>query len=474
MSLIRHSRLSRIEAQRLLHLAWPILGAQLAQMGMGTLDVAMSGHVDATALAAVSIGSSVWLPIMVAFIGILMGLTPIVAQHVGAREWAAVRPALHQALWVAVALGMASGFALFAYGDALLALFKIPPDVARLAGAYLRAVAFGLPAIAAYETLRFYSDALGHTRASLLFALAGLVVNAITNAVLIFGGPGLVSVFGPDLPLGLADLPALGAVGCGIATTISMWTMLVGLFIYSRLHPAYARARVGSAFSAPRIGLIAEQLRIGAPIGVSLFSEVSLFTAITLLLAGYGEIVVSAHTVALNFSALLFMLPLSLGMALTVRVGQARGRAKFRHARFVAFNALGLAMVVAVLLDLILIFGGPYGVALYTDNQAVAHLAVQLLLIATIYQFSDAAQVALAGALRGYKDTRILMWVTLFAYWPVGLGSGHVLARGIDGVFAGLGVYGYWIGLIAGLSMAALLLTARLVVITRPRVGDSI
>tara|TARA_B100002052_G_scaffold277297_3_gene282658 strand:+ start:735 stop:2153 length:1419 start_codon:yes stop_codon:yes gene_type:complete len=466
--MIRHYRLSRIEAGRLSRLAWPILGAQLAQMGMGTLDVAMSGHVDATALAAVSIGSSVWLPIMVAFIGILMGLTPIVAQHVGARDWAAVRPALHQALWVAGVFGTASAVGLYLASDWLLALFAIPPEVAALAGAYLRAVAFGLPAVAAYETLRFYSDALGHTRASLLFALLGLGVNAVANAVLIFGGPGLVAAFGPNLLPGLAGLPALGAVGCGIATTISMWTMLIGLFVYTRWHGAYAPARIGPAWHAPAVLPIGEQLRIGVPIGVSLFSEVSLFTAITLLLAGYGEIVVSAHTVALNFSALLFMLPLSLGMALTVRVGQARGRAKFRHARFIAFNALALAMGVALVLDAILIFGGPYAVGLYTDNTAVRQLAVQLLLIATIYQFSDAAQVALAGALRGYKDTRVLMWVTLVAYWPVGLGSGHLLAAGVDGLFTGLGVYGYWIGLIAGLSVAAMLLLLRLTWVSRP------
>ncbi len=182
----------------------------------------------------------------------------------------------------------------------------------------------------------------------------------------------------------------------------------------------YAPSRTGPAWSAPSACSIREQLRIGIPVGVAIFAEVSLFTAIALFLAGYGEVVISAHTVALNFSSVLFMLPLSLGMALTVRIGQARGRGKYRHARFVAWNGVACALGVAVLIDAILIFGGPYAVALYTDEPAVQALAINLLLVAAIYQFSDAAQVSIAGALRGYKDTRIIMGVTVFAYWVVG------------------------------------------------------
>ncbi|WP_353224451.1 MATE family efflux transporter [Salinisphaera hydrothermalis] len=462
MSMSRRARLSRIEAGRLARLALPILGAQLAQIGMGTVDVAMAGHVDATTLAAVSVGSSVWIPLVVFMVGTLMGLTPIVAQHAGARRPELIRPAVHQALWVALVLGMASALAIVYAGPPIFALMDVPAAVAAPATIYLDAVAFGLPAIAIYETLRFFSDGIGHTRASLIFAVFGLAVNIVADGVLIFGGPGLTSLFGPGLPTWLANLPALGALGCGIATAISMALMALALFVYTRRAAVYAPSRTGPAWSAPAPALIAEQLRIGFPVGVSIFAEVSLFTAIALFLAGYGEVVISAHTVALNFSSVLFMLPLSLGMALTVRIGQARGRGKYRHARFVAWNGVACALGVAVLIDAILIFGGPYAVALYTDEPAVQALAINLLLVAALYQFSDAAQAAIAGALRGYKDTRIIMAVTLFAYWVVGLGTGYGLGEGWPGVFPGLGVYGYWIGLIAGLSVAAILLGWRL------------
>jgi len=467
LSFFRRAELSRIESKRLLWLALPILGAQLAQVAMGTVDVAMSGHASARDLAAVSVGSSLWLPLVLFMIGTLMGLTPIVAQHVGARRFGAIRPAMHQALWVAVVLGLILALAVRMLAAPVFELMLVPADVAALAARYLEGVAFGLPAIAAYETLRFYSDGMGHTRASLLFALLGLAVNLVCNYVLIFGGDGLVALFGAQIPATLRALPALGAVGCGIATAISMWSMFIGMLIYTRLAPAYRRARSGAAFSWPSLPLIGELLRVGLPVGVSIFAEVSLFTVIALFLARYGDIVISAHTVALNFTSVLFMLPLSLGMALTVRVGQALGRGKLRHARFVALNGVACSLAAAFVIDVILIVGGPYVVSLYTGNADVQRLAVQLLLIATLYQFSDALQVSIAGALRGYKDTRIIMGVTLLSYWGVGMGLGNLLGRGVTGWFEGLGVYGYWFGLIAGLSVAAALLGWRLVRVTR-------
>lgn len=467
MSVTRHTTLRRIESTRLIGLALPILGAQLAQVAMGTVDVAMTGHASARDLAAVSVGSSLWLPLVLFMIGTLMGLTPIVAQHVGARRFGAIRPAVHQALWVAAVLGGCCALGVRALAGPVFTLMSVPEDVATLALRYLDGVALGLPAIALYETLRFYSDGMGHTRASLQFALLGLAVNIVANYGLIHGGDGLVALFGVDLPAPLLALPALGAAGCGIATAISMWTMCLAMFCYTRIAKVYARARFGAAFSWPVPSLIGELLRVGLPVGVAIFAEVSLFTVIALFLAGYGEIVIGAHTVALNFSSVLFMLPLSLGMALTVRVGQALGKGKYRHARFAAFNGVACALAAACVIDVIILVGGPWAVSLYTANTEIQGLAVQLLLIATLYQFSDALQVSIAGALRGYKDTRIIMIVTLISYWGVGVGLGNLLGRGVAGAFAGLGVYGYWIGLIAGLSVAAALLGRRLMKVSR-------
>ncbi|WP_262927412.1 MATE family efflux transporter [Phytohalomonas tamaricis] len=453
---------SRTEGKQLLRLALPICGAQLAQAGMSTVDVIMAGRASATDLAAVSVGASLWVPLMLFMTGTLIGLTPIVAQHFGADKKALIRPSVHQALWVALVLGCAAAGLIWALVEPVFRFMDVPPHVASLSTGYLHAVAFGIPGVAFYQTLRAYSDGMNHTRPALWISLIGLGVNVPCNYVLIYGGAGMTALLGDYTPALLTSLPALGAVGCGIATALAMWVMCGAMIMYTHRARAYRGVSLWSKPAAPNRKLIFELLHIGLPIGVAIFAEVTLFTLIALFIAGYGEVVVAAHQVALNFTSLLFMLPLSLGMALTVRVSNTLGQGNAAHARFVAWNGVGLSLGAAMINNMILLATASWVVTLYSSNAEVQHLAKMLMYLAVIHQISDALQVNMAGALRGYKDTRIIMAITLFSYWVVGLGGGHLLGKGWQGVFEGLGVYGYWIGLIAGLTVAASLLGLRL------------
>ncbi|MFC0268212.1 MATE family efflux transporter [Kushneria aurantia] len=439
------------ETTDLLRLALPILGAQLAQAGMGTVDVMMAGNHGATTLAAVSVGSSLWMPLMLFMTGTLMGVTPIVAQHLGAERRSEIRPSVYQALWLALVLGIAALLALRWLAAPIFTVMSVPTEVARASSGYLQAVALGMPAVALYQALRAFSDGINHTRPALWISLIGLGVNIPCNYVLIFGG----NAIGVSLPL-INRIPPLGAVGCGLATAIAMWVMCLVMALYIRQSRAYAGIDPWRRIERPQVKRTGELLRIGLPIGVAIFTEVTLFAVIALFVASLGETVVAAHQVALNFTSLLFMLPLSLGMALTVRVGNTLGQGDGVRARFVAWNGVAVALIAALLIDIVLIAGAHPIVALYSDSPAVRTLAANLVLMAAIYQISDALQVSMAGALRGYKDTRIIMLITLASYWIVGLGGGHLLGG------SGLGVYGYWIGLIAGLSCAAALLGWRL------------
>ncbi|WP_456270212.1 MATE family efflux transporter [Kushneria sp. AK178] len=444
-----------------MRLAMPILGAQLAQAAMSTVDVMMSGRSSATDLAAVSVGASLWVPLMLFMTGTLMGLTPIVAQHLGARQQHDIRPAVHQALWVALLLGLTACGLIWLMAEPVFTYMSVPEAVADASTRYLHAVAFGMPAVALYQALRAFSDGVNHTRPALWISLIGLAVNIPCNYLLIFGGDGVTSLTGVAIPL-LEHLPALGATGCGIATAIAMWVMCLCMALYTRHARVYAPIQIWQGVSRPDLRLTAELLRIGLPIGVAIFTEVTLFALIALFVASFGEIVVAAHQVALNFTSLLFMLPLSLGMALTVRVGNTLGQGDSRRARFIAWNGVGMALVAALLIDVILVVAAHPIVALYSSNIEVRALAANLILLAAVYQISDALQVSMAGALRGYKDTRIIMLITLASYWIVGMGGGHLLGSGIPDVLPGLGVYGYWLGLIAGLSVASVLLGLRL------------
>ena len=291
---------SRTETRPLLRLTLPICGAQLAQAGMSVTDVMMTGRVSATDLAAVSVGSSLWLPLMLFMTGTLMGLTPIVAHLLGGGATGRIRPNVHQALWVALVLGLASAALLWLTVTPIFRLMDVPPEVARRSSAYLAAVAFGMPGVALFQALRAFSDGMNHTRPSLWISLVGLGVNVPSNFILIYGGDGLVQLFGDALPGWLHALPALGALGCGIATALSMWTMCLAMILYTRRSRAYGNVSLWHSPTPPRWTLIGELLYVGVPIGVAIFVEVTLFTLISLFIASLGELTVAANHEALN------------------------------------------------------------------------------------------------------------------------------------------------------------------------------
>ncbi|MFC7369987.1 MATE family efflux transporter [Vreelandella zhaodongensis] len=451
------------ETRTLMALALPICGAQLAQAGMSVVDVIMTGRHNATDLAAVSVGSSLWMPLMLFMTGTLMGLTPIVAHLLGGKRNTDIRPAVHQALWVALVLGFIAAALLWTVVTPIFDLMSVPPAVARESAAYLTAVAFGMPGIALFQALRAFSDGMNHTRPALWISLVGLAVNIPSNYLLIYGGDGLVNLFGEGLPSALQQLPALGAFGCGIATALSMWTMAVAMALYTRKGRTYRSISLWQQLTPPKLAGIRELVVVGVPIGVAIFVEVTLFTLIALFIASFGEITVGAHQIALSFTTILFMLPMSLSMALTVRVGNTLGQQRLAMARTVAWNGIVISVIVAVINSTLLWFTAVPVISLYTSNTEIQALALTIISLAVLFQLSDSLQVNLAGALRGYKDTRIVMVITVLSYWIVGLGGGHWLGtHGVGNLSEPMGVHGYWIGLIAGLSTAALLLAWRL------------
>ncbi len=456
------------ETRTLVALALPICGAQLAQAGMSVVDVMMTGRHNATDLAAVSVGSSLWMPLMLFMTGTLMGLTPIVAHLLGGQRNNDIRPAVHQALWVALALGITAAGLLWVAVTPIFELMNVPPGVAQESAAYLSAVAFGMPGIALFQALRAFSDGMNHTRPALWISLVGLAVNIPFNYLLIYGGDGLVNLLGTGIPNSLQQLPALGAFGCGIATAISMWTMDIAMALYTRRGNTYRSVSLWEQLTPPQWAGIRELVVVGVPIGVAIFVEVTLFTLIALFIASFGEVTVGAHQIALSYTTILFMLPMSLSMALTVRVGNTLGQRRLAMARKVAWNGITISVIVAAINSTLLWFTAPTVISLYTSNTEIQALALTIIALAVIFQLSDSLQVNLAGALRGYKDTRIVMVITVLSYWIVGLGGGHWLgAYGLGVVSEPMGVHGYWIGLIAGLSTAAILLAWRLKTISQ-------
>ncbi len=443
----------RMELRDLLVLALPIMVGQLATTAMGFVDAVMAGRYSSRDLAAVALGNSIWIPVYLLMTGILLATTPKVAQRFGAGKHGEIGPLVRQALWLALVVGlMATGLLLNA--EPVLRAMKVDPQLIDLCMQYLYGIASGLPATAFYFVLRCFSDGLGRTRPSMILGLCALALNIPLNYVFIYGHFGV---------------PAMGGVGCGWATAIVMWMMTLGMVGWTHWAPVYRSSQLFTRFDWPQWAIIKRLISVGLPIGIAVFAESSIFAVIALLIGSLGATVVAGHQIALNFSSLVFMIPYSLAMAVTVRVGQALGRGEPREARFAAGVGMGAALTYACLSASLMLLLREQIAAIYTPDPIVIQVASMLIVYSALFQFSDAIQVTAAGALRGYQDTRVTMILTLFAYWGIGLPVGYALGL-TDWLGAASGPSGLWQGLIVGLSCAALLLSVRLTRSARKRI----
>ena len=426
----------------LLQLALPMLVGQAAQVAMGVADTVMAGAVSATDLAAVAVGFSLWLPLSLLGNNIFSAVTALIARASGANEPERIRSIFQQAVWLALLVG-AINTVLVSQTGVLLGLMHVDAAVQPLARLYLHGIAFGVPALTLTQVLRGFSEGSGRAKPVMIINVGALLVNIPLNYIFIHG---------------LLGAPKLGGAGCGWATGISLWLQFAALA--ALLYPRYRRHL--RDWQRPQPEMIWRILRLGFPIGAAVFAEVSIFALVALLIGHLGATIIASHQIALNFSALMFMVPTSLGLALTVKIGHAMGAGQHQRAR--RFAALGATSAVsfACASACAMLLLPQYIVALYTSDPAVQALTVQLLAFAAAFQLSDGLQVTAAGSLRGYHDTRITMLITLLAYWGIGLPSGYVLGL-TDLLTPMLGVKGLWIGLILGLTVAAVLLNWRLV-----------
>jgi len=445
-----------LEMRNLLGLALPIIIAQLAHTAMGFVDAVMAGRVGPRDLAAVALGNSIWVPVFLLMTGILLATTPKVAQHYGAGTPAQIGPVVRQALWLALVVGLGAGLILY-NAEPILHLMKVDPELIGPCMDYLRGIGSGLPTVALYHVLRCCSDGMGRTRPSMVLGLCGLALNIPLNYVFIYGHLGV---------------PALGGPGCGWATAIVMWVMLLGMAGWVRWAKVYQPSQVFSRFDWPQWSVIKRLLGIGLPIGIAVFAESSIFAVIALLIGSLGAHVVAGHQIALNISSLVFMVPYSLGMAITVRVGQALGREQPREARFTAGVGVATALAYGCLSASLMLLFREHLATVYTSDPVVIQVATMLIVYSALFQFSDVIQVTAAGALRGYQDTRVTMILTLFAYWGIGLPVGYALGL-TDWFGAPSGPSGLWEGLIVGLSCAAVMLSIRLTRSARKRIRMS-
>ena len=419
----------------------PILVTQFAQAGFGLIDTIMAGHLSAVDLAAIAVAVGLWMPIMLLASGIMIATTPLVAEANGARTFDKIGSIARQSLWVAFIIGVIAGLILQVM-PFFLPMFGVPEILLPKASLFLHAIGLGMPAVTMYAALRGYSEALGHPRPVTAISLIALVLLIPLNLVFMHG-------WGP--------IPALGSAGCGFATSILQWLMLITLASYISKAKRYQKTPIFTHWEPIDAYWVRRILWLGFPIGLAIFFEVSIFSTAAIVLSPLEETIVAAHQVAMSVTSQLFMIPMSLAIALTIRVGIYYGEKNWAAMRKVQQLGLVMGTVFAILTMSLIWFFRPEIIALYTDDNAVGQVTMYLLLFAMAYQLMDAWQVSAAGCLRGMQDTQAPMWITMFAYWVIAFPVGIYLAR-----YTEMGASGVWVGLIVGLSVACVLLLSRL------------
>ena len=436
----------RDKLRRLLSVMLPIICTQIAIMGMNFFDASMSGQAGDVDLAGAAIGGNIWMPIQTGISGILMAAMPLVANLLGAGEKEKITVVVRHGLVLAL------GFALLVLGCGIALLphflqgMGLASEVYHVALLYLAGLGLGVVPFFMITPLRSLVDTLGYTHLTMRIYLLALPINACLNYVLIFGKLGL---------------PRLGGVGAGVASGLTFWLLLaIFAWVVSRLEPFKSYHIFG--FVRPVYSWLKEYLRIGVPMGISIFMETSIFGVVALFIAKFGTETIAAHQAALNFSSLIYMLPLSFSLALTIVVGVEYGAKNYQGSRDYVTIGLQTSLGIAGFYMLAEYFLREQIAFIYTNNVEVVALVKVFLLYAIGWQAGDAIAAPIQGILRGYKDVNATFWASMLAYWGICLPLGLFLDYKV-----GNGAFAYWQSLDCGVISSATLLSIRLIWLQR-------
>ncbi len=423
----------------------PLYIANLMHMGMGVIDTIVAGRVGSADLAGVALGCSVTTPIMVACGVILTILAPMISRLRGAGQEAKVGLLLNNARHLAFWLILVEFAALFA-GSFIFGWVTDDAEVARVAQYYVYAVMLSVPASVLMRAVQGNFEGYGQTRPAMFCSFGALLLNVPLNYLFAFG-------WGP--------IPAMGGVGCGVATTVVHYLMFGGLsalMFFTSQHRLHARQMWARHAAEGKV--LRRILRLGFPLGLASLCELSFFCVVTLIVAPLGKVAVGAQQVAINVSGVVFMLPLSLGIAASIRAGFHLG-ARDRESFLALVRTAIVFMLVQVVfsMSVVILLREPI-VSLYTEDAAIIAMAPVLLFLCALYQLPDATQALLSGMLRGCHDTDLITWVNLGSYWLVGFPLCYLLVR-TDVIVPAMGPAGAWVSFIVALSCAALCFALR-------------
>ena len=406
-------------------------------MANGVIDTLMAGRLSSVDLAAVGIGASIYITIIMALMGVLLALTPVVAHHYGAGRHAEIGADVRQCAWLALLLSLLA-FAALKNPDPLLAFSRLTPEVEIKVRAYLEGSAWAVPGVMFFRVFYGFTNGIGRPRPVMSFNLLGLALKAPLNWVFMYGHFGF---------------PAMGGAGCGWSSAVIMWTVATLSWLWCRRDADYAPYGVFARFEWPHLATQREFLVLGLPMGATFLVDVTAFTFMALFIARLGPEISAAHQIAANVAVFVFMVPLALGTATGVVVGQALGAGDGRRARHAGLLGLAVGCGAAAITGAAIGFAAGPLARTYTSDPQVAAAAAALLSIVAVYHIADAVQAVMAQVLRGYKRATVPMVIYAVALWGVGLGGGYLLGL-TDSFGPPRGAAGFWIAAVASLTIA--------------------
>lgn len=441
------------DISKLLSVMIPILVAQVSTAGVTFINTTMAGHAGADDLAGVSVGAGLFYPLLASIIGLLMAGTPLMAQLIGRKEKESLPFIVRSGMVIGLSVWALFTAGYFLFIDSLMASLALEPAVEHIARYYLMTMIGVVFFMALMIPLRCLTDTAGSTSISMKLFLMAPVVNGIFNYLFIYGHGGM---------------PALGGIGAGLATMIT-YGVLLGLFLLVVLKSKELEGREIFKSLSLRMADIKEYLVVGVPSGLSIFMEMSLFSLIIVFLARYGTDALAAYQIADNFASLVYMLPVSCSMALTILIATEVGAGDMAMARRYKKAGFIVAMAGALMTSsFTVLFRSSIG-SVYTDDAAVALIAGQFLIYSAGWQIFDAISTPIQGILRGLKDTRSSFILMVLAYW----GGCFPMSLFLDS-HTGLGADSFWLGLDFGVGCSALLMVLRLLYVERKLDGKPV
>ena len=449
------SKRAQTEALSFFKLAVPMFLTQLALQLIQVNSVIQSGNYSTDVQAGIMLAGNLWFPIMVGIGGVLFFVTPMVAQLYGARNLKEIGPLARQAIWLSIPIVL---FGMFVLSQAswILTVAKVDPNIIFYSEEYLSYFTFALPAILLSQPLRSLCEGVTKPLPITLLNILMLLIAIIANYTFIYGNFGF---------------PEMGARGAGLSAVIGTWTSFIILIIYLRFKSAYG-TEFFSKFEFPNFKILHEILRGGIPVGLGNFIELSMFSGAGIILGRFGSEVIAANGIALTIGGLFFMVPLSIGNAAAVRVGNNVGAKNLKGAKYSSYFSLRLATVCALIMSLTIIVNAEFLSGLLNSNPKVVSLAVILLGFAAFFQVADGLAMASIGSLRGYKDTFGPMKIMAVSYWGVGLPVGIMLSI-TNLITEQMGAVGMWAGMAFGLLVAAVLMVRRVRLISSRFINEN-